>query len=156
MPHKRLSPTARGFEPLRAEPNGFRVHLLSRSDTLSLRFRHCCHATRVVLSKVQVNSFPKSTAPFAPAGRRSRGGASPVGSGPCRVGDGIDVLEARDHGPHCWRECMHRQRGDSNPCGQSPMDFESISLAARTHCLGHTFEKLTSSCTEVFGLDAFT
>ena len=26
--------TARGFEPLRAEPNGFRVHLLSRSDTL--------------------------------------------------------------------------------------------------------------------------
>ena len=27
-----------------------------------------------------------------------------------------------------------RQRGDSNPCGQSPMDFESISLAARTHC----------------------
>ena len=29
-----------------------------------------------------------------------------------------------------------RQRGDSNPCGQSPMDFESISLAARTHCLG--------------------
>ena len=45
--------TARGFEPLRAEPNGFRVHLLSRS----------------------------------------------------------------------------------NPCGQSPMDFESISLAARTHGL---------------------
>ena len=27
--------TAMGFEPLRAEPNGFRVHLLSRSDTLS-------------------------------------------------------------------------------------------------------------------------
>ena len=35
--HRRISPkaTARGFEPLRAEPNGFRVHLLSRSDTLS-------------------------------------------------------------------------------------------------------------------------
>ena len=29
-----------------------------------------------------------------------------------------------------------RHRGDSSPCGQSPMDFESISLAARTHCLG--------------------
>ena len=28
--------TARGFEPLRAEANGFRVHLLNRSDTLSL------------------------------------------------------------------------------------------------------------------------
>ena len=35
------------------------------------------------------------------------------------------------HTPHAFR-----QRGDSNPCGQSPMDFESISLAARTHCLG--------------------
>ena len=28
--------TARGFEPLRAEPNGFRVHLLNRSDTVSV------------------------------------------------------------------------------------------------------------------------
>ena len=28
-----------------------------------------------------------------------------------------------------------RQRGDPNPCGQSPMDFEPISLTARTH--GH-------------------
>ena len=27
--------TPRGFKPLRAEPNGFRVHLLSRSDTVS-------------------------------------------------------------------------------------------------------------------------
>ena len=27
--------TPRGFEPLRAEPNGFQVHLLNRSDTLS-------------------------------------------------------------------------------------------------------------------------
>ena len=30
-----------------------------------------------------------------------------------------------------------RHLGDSNPCGQSPMDFESISLAARTKC--HVF-----------------
>ena len=27
-----------------------------------------------------------------------------------------------------------RHRGDLNPCGQSPMDFESISLATRTQC----------------------
>ena len=27
--------TPRGFEPLRAEPNGFQVHLLSHSDTVS-------------------------------------------------------------------------------------------------------------------------
>ena len=33
----------------------------------------------------------------------------------------------------------NRHRGDSNPCGQSPMDFESISLTARTHCLRSTF-----------------
>ena len=31
-----LRSTPRGFEPLRAEPNGFRVHLLNRSDTMSL------------------------------------------------------------------------------------------------------------------------
>ena len=29
--------TPRGFEPLRAEPNGFLVHLLSHSDTVSMR-----------------------------------------------------------------------------------------------------------------------
>ena len=34
-----------------------------------------------------------------------------------------------------------RQRGDSNPCGQSPMDFESISLTARTHCLGESLKE---------------
>jgi hypothetical protein len=28
-----------------------------------------------------------------------------------------------------------QHRGDSNTCGQSPMDFESISLTARTQCL---------------------
>ena len=27
-----------------------------------------------------------------------------------------------------------RQRGDLNPCGQSPMDFESITLTTRSHC----------------------
>ena len=36
--------TPRGFEPLRAEPNGFRVHLLNRSDTVSLE--DCAFAMR--------------------------------------------------------------------------------------------------------------
>ena len=31
--HKKA--TTKGFEPSRAEPNGFRVHLLNHSDTLS-------------------------------------------------------------------------------------------------------------------------
>ena len=34
VPRVRL-PTPMGFEPMRAEPNGFRVHLLNRSDTVS-------------------------------------------------------------------------------------------------------------------------
>ena len=33
---RRCKATPRGFEPLRAEPNGFRVHLLNRSDTVSM------------------------------------------------------------------------------------------------------------------------
>ncbi len=39
------TPTARGFEPLRAEPNGFLVHHLNHSVTLSCRrcgARGCC------------------------------------------------------------------------------------------------------------------
>ena len=41
----------------------------------------------------------------------------------------------RAHSAHTHSRRQRRQRGDSNPCGQSPMDFESISLTARTHCL---------------------
>ena len=37
--HAASAPTARGFEPLRAEPNGFRVHHLNHSVTLS--WKHC-------------------------------------------------------------------------------------------------------------------
>ena len=40
--------------------------------------------------------------------------------------------------PPIFRSCSppgNRHRGDSSSCGQSPMDFESISLAARTQCL---------------------
>ena len=38
MKLKKGKATPRGFEPLRAEPNGFRVHLLNRSDTVSVYF----------------------------------------------------------------------------------------------------------------------
>ena len=31
---------------------------------------------------------------------------------------------------------VNRQRGDANPCGRSPIDFESITLATRSPCLG--------------------
>ena len=33
-----------------------------------------------------------------------------------------------------------RQRGDLNPCGQKPIDFEPISATARTQC--HVYRKL--------------
>ena len=45
------------------------------------------------------------------------------------------------------RDChpnAKRHLGDSNPCGQSPMDFESISLAARTKCLAQLEHEDTS------------
>ena len=40
--HERSISTARGFEPLRAEPNGFLVHHLSHSVTLSLLCTRAC------------------------------------------------------------------------------------------------------------------
>ena len=46
--------TARGFEPLRAEPNGFLVHHLNHSVTLSLEMKSnrsycggCCNALQL-------------------------------------------------------------------------------------------------------------
>ena len=41
--------TPRGFEPLRAEPNGFRVHLLSHSDK--------CHACDARLMRLRLQSY---------------------------------------------------------------------------------------------------
>jgi hypothetical protein len=48
-----------------------------------------------------------------------------------------------------WKQ--HWKRGerkqvDSNPCGQSPMDFESISLSTRTHCFAEYIEHLLNVC----------
>ena len=36
---RKMQTTSRGFEPLRADPNGFQDHLLSRSDTVSCATR---------------------------------------------------------------------------------------------------------------------
>ncbi len=60
MAHQ-LQSTARGFEPLRAEPNGFRVHLLSRSDTLSLSTHTLAPAVKQ-LSKILPQDDPASMA----------------------------------------------------------------------------------------------
>ena len=55
-----IASTARGFKPLRAEPNGFRVHLLSRSDTLSLRCGHGFPFHRIVSYQNEARNSPKS------------------------------------------------------------------------------------------------
>ena len=48
-----LQSTPRRFEPLRAEPNGFRVHLLSRSDTVS----SACRCTYTLHSPINLSCF---------------------------------------------------------------------------------------------------
>ena len=39
------------------------------------------------------------------------------------------------HVTSCLAKVHHTTPRDSNPCGQSPMEFESISITARTQCL---------------------
>ena len=95
---------------------------------------------------------PSRAAPPGPFGNRSaatiskrpRGPmdkASAYGAGDCRFEScrgHLRCAAARAAGNP--RQPAKRHRGDSNPCGQSPMDFESISLTARTQCHGNTSE----------------
>ena len=170
--------TARGFELLLAEPNGFRVHLLSRSDTLSCliketvafqtlknrgsiphgqpgvfadacavaRARHHVRATTPAPILRTRSGLATHAGHSAVASRSSahRLGAATAKGFPVDlesvVQPGRQVTRARAQfrslcGGGSPESLWQRQRGDSNPCGQSPMDFESISLAARTHCL---------------------
>ena len=67
--------------------------------------------------------------------------ASAYGAGDCRFEScrgHLRCAAARAAGNP--RQPAKRHRGDSNPCGQSPMDFESISLTARTQCHSNTSE----------------
>ena len=61
--------------------------------------------------------------------------ASAHGAGDCRFEScRVHLRNALQAKPDTSRNHHTRHRGDSNPCGQSPMDFESISLTARTQC----------------------
>ena len=54
--------------------------------------------------------------------------------------------------------CAMRHRRNSSPCGQSPMDFYSISLATRTQCLAACHSRLPPkllSCLHVFAAIVF-
>ena len=99
-------------------------------------------------------SFARRVFPLEPVGLRNRlilvemthggnirekkkAGRSREGKPPQRRVGSSTVVPHWKHKADCsaWRRERKRHRGDSNPCGQSPMDFESISLAARTQCL---------------------
>ena len=107
--------TPRGFEPLRAEPNGFRVHLLNHSDTVSTNG----HATWLR------NYW--------------RRGHMHCQSPDCNV-FGIAHLLSR-HDLQSGSVSLATQRGLEPKCGQAPMDFESTSLAIRAQfrCMGIHF-----------------
>ena len=87
--HVCVHPTARGFEPLRAEPNGFRVHHLSRSVTLS------CFgiATGLVIRNCQV------CCPRSPALKCLHGHAP----GPCPTRRRAASPALGGHRPLAWR-----------------------------------------------------
>ena len=114
-----MKPTARGFEPLRAEPNGFLVHHLNHSVTLSCLWiwvsDHDCGfyglqwdvfktVNHAIFLSFELLSHAMETALRCHSKKRQHPAIS------------------------------NRQRGDLNPCGQSPMDFESITLTTRSHC----------------------
>ena len=50
--------------------------------------------------------------------------------------DGKEKYRERERERTRKRDRQNRHRGDSNPCGHSLMDLESIALTARTQCLG--------------------
>ena len=69
-------------------------------------------------------------------GVRTWGHATPAalwGGGPAFPGGNGQVAHVWGRVPLAATH-TDRQRGDLSPCGQSPMDFESITLATRSHC----------------------
>ena len=102
--------TARGFEPLRADPNGFLVHHLSHSVTLSHMQRQArLHDTTVTEMHREPNSHASADVD------RQFKQQSPLQHDASVAASSAACL------PHWQPSC--RQRGDLSPCGQSPMDF---------------------------------
>ena len=91
--HQNISLTT-GFEPVRAEPNGFQVHRLNHSATSAAKYRLCLMFNILKSPRwrlVSTSSFRK-------------------------VNTTLKLIRCRQ---------------DSNLCGHSPMDFESIALTTR-------------------------
>ena len=70
--------------------------------------------------------------------------------GGSRREDGKEKYTERERERTRKRDRQNRHRGDSNPCGQSPMDFESIPLTARAQCLVHQ-QRSSFSCAHDVG-----
>ena len=94
--------TPRGFEPLRAEPNGFRVHLLSRSDTVS-----CMTCGSVFVPRWTFGGTHHSTTTQSVAGlfAREMPHACLVLRG--RYGIGMTLLYKRSGMPQVMAEHLH-------------------------------------------------
>ena len=132
--------TARGFEPLRAEPNGFLVHHLSHSVTLSWRLcrtlRPALLATATIAMQgwregLPVHRCGRSAPAEPPTQGHHQGAAAADDTWPlataCTHRAGAPTGRPAASERQCRRSveaCVSvRQRGDSSPCGQSPMDF---------------------------------
>ena len=119
--HRQATPTARGFEPLRAEPHGFLVHHLNHSVTLSCLASHVpTHVGGFLMSRFSSHLTERK--------------------GDMYVYICITVprtFHFSTLAAHC-RAVLCRDTGvlrwNSKPCGLSPLDLESISCTARTHC----------------------
>ena len=102
--------TPRGFEPLRAEPNGFLVHHLNHSVTLS----HMQRQARPHLATVaEMRCKPNSHA-SADVDRQLMQQTLLQHEASIAAGSAAYLPHGQPSG---------RQRGDWSPCGQSPMDF---------------------------------
>ena len=129
--------TPRGFEPLRAEPNGFRVHLLSRSDTVScwtmIWTRPHGEVVNHVRYLVQALQENHASEPLALASR---------GSGKF-VSSNISMRNII----HALPACSFRNRN------MTPVGFEPTPL--RTGALSQRLRPLGQSVLIILGADVF-
>ena len=126
--------TARGFEPLRAEPNGFRVHHLNHSVTLSCLLWVPCvllQTNNMIVRLAFCRKCIETKSFQANVRAASSLSANLMLLSMCSSLCGVAHRwkEKSSSSPKLFQSAFNampmskRQRGDLNPCGQSPMDF---------------------------------
>ena len=96
--NRRKKTTPRGFEPLRAEPNGFLVHLLNHSDTVSSAGRVSWITLLVI--------WPERKSPTAWRERQRLGGTSGRVMRSSRFPFGKMRPPGIEPGAQAWEACM--------------------------------------------------